>query len=77
MKCWNYLGQLLSTGGGGGGVTVEEVDGAPSYTGITTIRFDQADGFVVSQPGAGIARIDATAAPAPDPDAQILAWMGL
>lgn len=44
--------------GGGGSVTVEEVDGSPSYTGITTLRFDQADGFVLSQPSAGIARVD-------------------
>lgn len=40
-----------------GGITVEEVDGAPSYTDITTLRFDQADGFVVSQPSAGIALV--------------------
>mgnify|MGYP000853191243 FL=1 len=46
----------------GGGLTVSEVDLAPSYTSITTVRFDQADGFVVSQPAAGIARIDQTPA---------------
>ena len=40
------------------GATIEEVDGSPSYTGIVTIRYDQADGFVVTQPGAGIARVD-------------------
>ena len=45
-----------------GGLTVSEVDLAPSYTSITTVRFDQADGFVVSQPAAGIARIDQTPA---------------
>ena len=38
--------------------TVEEVDGAPSYADSDTIRFDQADGFVITQPGAGIARVD-------------------
>lgn len=48
----------------GSGVTVEEVDGSPSYASTTTLRFDQADGFVVSQPGAGIARVDQTAASA-------------
>ena len=47
-----------------GGLTVSEVDLAPSYTSITTVRFDQADGFVVSQPAAGIARIDQTPASA-------------
>lgn len=46
----------------GGSITVEEVDGTPSYTGITTIRFDQADGFVVTNPSAGVARIDLTVA---------------
>lgn len=46
-----------------GSPTVEEVDGSPSYTGSATIRFDQADGFVVTQPAAGIARIDLAAIP--------------
>ena len=40
------------------GITAEEVDGSPSYTGTTTLRFDSADGFVLSQPGAGITRVD-------------------
>jgi hypothetical protein len=39
-------------------MTVEEVDGSPSYTDITTLRFDQTDGFVVTNPSAGVARID-------------------
>lgn len=43
--------------------TVEEVDGAPSYTDSDTIRFDQADGFVLTQPGAGIVRVDLAAIP--------------
>ena len=43
--------------------TIEEVDGAPSYTDSDTIRFDQADGFVITQPGAGIARVDLAAIP--------------
>lgn len=42
------------------GLTVQEVDGAPSVTGVTTLQFDQADGFIVSSPGAGIAKIDIT-----------------
>lgn len=42
---------------------VEEVDGAPSYADSDTIRFDQADGFVLTQPGAGIVRVDLAAIP--------------
>lgn len=40
------------------GLTMEEVDGSPSVTGVFTLRIDQADGFVGSSPGAGIFRID-------------------
>ena len=47
----------------GGIGTVEEVDGAPSLTTITTLRFDSADGFVLTQPSAGIARVDLNAVP--------------
>ena len=47
---------------GASGVTVQEADLSPSYTGATTLRFDQADGFVVSQPSAGVARVDLQAA---------------
>lgn len=47
----------------GAGATVEEADGTPSYTGSTTLRFDQVDGFVITQPSAGIARIDLAAIP--------------
>jgi len=50
-------------GGGGGSLTVEEQDGAPSVASVTTLRFDQADGLVVSTPGAGIARVDLAAIP--------------
>ena len=46
-----------------GGLDVEEVDGSPSYTEINVIRFDQVDGFVITQPGAGIARVDLAAIP--------------
>ena len=80
MKAYNYLGQLLQSGGGGGGgasLTVEELDGSPSYTGITKIIFDQGDGFVLTQPVAGQVRVDSTGAPAPDSDARVSAWMGL
>jgi hypothetical protein len=71
-------GILQGSGGGGAvGIAVEEVDGSPAYTGITTLRFDQGDGFVLSQPGAGIARVDATGTPAPDQEARLLAFFGL
>lgn len=44
---------------GVGGVSVAAVAGAPSYTGVGAFAFDQADGFVLSQPGgAGTVRID-------------------
>jgi len=41
------------------GVALAEADGTPSYSAVTSITFDQADGFVLAQPGgAGTARID-------------------
>lgn len=56
------------------GFTVEEVDASPSLSGITVLRFDQADGFVLSQPVAGTVRVDFTPVAAPDEEAQLLAW---
>lgn len=47
--------QSLQTGSGG--ITVEEVDGAPSLPATTILQFDQTDGFVVSQPVAGTAKV--------------------
>lgn len=38
-------------------LTVQEADGSPSYSSITTLQFNQDDGFVVSQPIAGNAKI--------------------
>ena len=55
-------------------ITVEEVDLSPSYTGITKLQFDQGDGFTVSQPAPGIARIDSSGTPAPDQEARFLAF---
>jgi hypothetical protein len=49
---------------GGGGLTAEEVDGSPSYTGVTKLQFDQADGFVLSNPATGTTRVDIQAATA-------------
>ncbi len=58
-----------------GKIRVEEVDGSPSLTAIDTLQFDQADGFVVSQPSAGVARVDKTGTP--DNDARLLAFWDL
>jgi hypothetical protein len=43
---------------GGGGLTAEEADGSPSYTGVTKLQFDQADGFVLSNPSTGTVKVD-------------------
>lgn len=48
----------------GDGVTVKEADNAPSYAGVVTLLFDQADGFSLSQPLAGQARVDIVSAAA-------------
>lgn len=43
-------------------ITAREVDGTPSYSGVETFTFDQADGFTLSQPAAGEVRVDIAAA---------------
>lgn len=43
--------------------TIEEADGSPSITTPTTLRFDQADGFVLTNPSSGVARIDLSGVP--------------
>lgn len=50
---------LIGVGGGGlaTGVTVKESDGSPSYSSITSLEIDQAQGGVVSQPGSGRAKV--------------------
>ena len=45
-----------------GHLIVEEVDGVPSVVSVATLQFDQADGFVVSSPLAGVAKVKLTAA---------------
>lgn len=40
--------------------TVEDIDGTPSYRDITKLQFDQADGFTITNPSTGVARIDLT-----------------
>jgi hypothetical protein len=47
----------FSGGGGGADQTVREVDGAPAVVAAIE-EFDQADGFVVTQPVSGTARVD-------------------
>lgn len=51
--------EWVTTAGGGGSLTVQEVDGTPSLT-ATTIQFDQADGLTVTDLGSGVAQIDST-----------------
>lgn len=43
-----------------GTLTVKESDGSPSYTDILSLEFDQAAGFVVTQPGTGQAKVSST-----------------
>lgn len=38
--------------------TVEAADGSPTYSPVDTLQFDEADGFVVTNPSAGTVRID-------------------
>lgn len=54
-----------------GSLDVREVDLSPSYTGITTLEFDQADGFVVSNPSANVARIKLSSGSGTDEKAKV------
>lgn len=50
-----------SSGGGSGTLAgVGGADGTPSYAGVTTLLFDEADGFVLSEPSPGVVQIDFT-----------------
>lgn len=40
------------------GATVTTVDGTPNYTDIETWKFDETDGFVLTNPDTGVVRID-------------------
>lgn len=53
---------LRKSPGGVVAITLQEQDGSPSYTGVTTLVVDQADGFVLTQPSANTARLDIAAA---------------
>ena len=48
----------INASGGIAGIDVEDTDESPTVATVTQLRFDSADGFVVSSPGAGIARVD-------------------
>lgn len=57
---------LLLSGSGltGGSVDALEVDGTPNYGNRSRLLFDQADGFVLTEPAAGDVRVDIAAATA-------------
>jgi len=46
------------TSAGGGIVTVEDIDSNPTYTSLTKLSFNQADGFVITNPVSTEAQID-------------------
>ena len=54
--------------GGGGSLTVREVDGAPSIVGAGVLEFLQTNGFVVTDQTGGVARISLTLTDANIPD---------
>jgi hypothetical protein len=47
-------------GAGAATIQVEDIDQIPQYTGVGILQFDQADGFVITEPSAGTVRIDFT-----------------
>jgi len=49
---------ILQTSTAPAGITIEDIDGVPSFTGVTKIQFDQADGYAITQPAAGTVRLD-------------------
>lgn len=64
-------------------LTVEEEDGVPSVSPVTTLKFDQADGFAVTDEGSGVVRINVTTSGSGGgsteaaEEAEMLALMGL
>jgi len=59
-------GQPVDSGGtcgGGASLTVEEVDASPSVANVDKIKYDQADGFVLTDLTAGDVRVDITGIP--------------
>ena len=62
--CEGTAGWMLQGDGGtGGSVTIREADASPSLT-ATTLQFDQADGFTVTDLGSNVAQVDLVAATA-------------
>lgn len=53
-------GTITVSGGGGGSITVREVDGAPSVASVTTVEFDEGAGFVVTDQTGGVARVSSS-----------------
>jgi hypothetical protein len=58
-------GAWVLEGGGGpaGSLTVQEADGTPSVAAADTLQFDQSDGLVVTDLGAGDVRVDLSGVP--------------
>lgn len=71
-KTWNAVATA-----GGSSITIAEVDGAPSGT-FTELRFDSADGLVLTDLGGGVARLDFVAAAGAGavPIGGIIMWSG-
>lgn len=55
------------------GLTVEDDDSNPSYGDITKLQFDQSDGFILSNPAAGTAKVDLDLTAGPQGGA-LIAW---
>jgi hypothetical protein len=49
--------------GGGGSITVREVDGSPSVSTVSVLEFAQSNGFVVTDQTGGVARVALSAVP--------------
>ena len=48
----------VPAGGGGGSLTVEESDGSPSVSSVTTLEFNQAEGLIIVDEGSGVVRVE-------------------
>ena len=70
MKRKNSAGTVvdLEAGGGGGTLTVREVDLTPSVASVTTLEFLQSDGFIITDQTGGVARVALTLLDANVPD---------
>lgn len=55
---YRWTGTAWNAAGGGSAPTVQEVDGTPAVASVGTLKFDQDDGFVVTDEGGGVARVD-------------------